>query len=143
MEFDNNRPIYLQIADAFCDRVLSGEIKADDRIPSVREYGASIGVNPNTVARSYERLTSLGVIYQQRGIGFFVADDARNIILKDARERFFSEELPKLAEKAKKKTTTSSRKKTSAVEKTINSAANTIGRELGKKLIRGILGNLK
>lgn len=52
-------------------------------------------------------------------------------------------EREKLAEKAKKKTTTSSRKKTSAVEKTINSAANTIGRELGKKLIRGILGNLK
>ncbi len=101
MEFDNNRPIYLQIADAFCDRVLSGEIKAEDRIPSVREYGASIGVNPNTVARSYERLTSLGVIYQQRGIGFFVSNDAKDIILKDARERFFSEELPKFAERAK------------------------------------------
>ena len=64
MEFDSNRPIYLQIADVLCDRVLSGEIKSGDRIPSVREYGASIGVNPNTVARSYERLTSLGVIYQ-------------------------------------------------------------------------------
>ncbi|MCR5759961.1 MAG: GntR family transcriptional regulator [Bacteroidales bacterium] len=101
MEFDNNRPIYLQIADAFCDRVLSGEIKAGDRIPSVREYGASIGVNPNTVARSYEKLTSMGVIYQQRGIGFFVAEDARKTILEDARERFFSEELPKFAERAK------------------------------------------
>jgi len=101
MEFDNNRPIYLQIADAICDRVLSGELAAGDRILSVREYGASIGVNPNTVARSYERLTGLGVIYQQRGIGFFVADDAKELILRDARERFLKEELPAFAERAK------------------------------------------
>ncbi|MGI6314132.1 MAG: GntR family transcriptional regulator [Candidatus Cryptobacteroides sp.] len=101
MEFDENIPIYLQIARSFCDRVLAGELKAGDRIPSVREYGASIGVNPNTVARSYERLTNLGVIYQQRGIGFFIAEDAKKSILKDARERFFNEELPKFAERAK------------------------------------------
>ena len=101
MEFDINRPIYLQIADAFCDRVLSGELKAGDRIPSVREHGADIGVNPNTVARSYERLTAIGVIRQQRGIGFFVADDARLLILKDARERFLKEELPAFAERAR------------------------------------------
>lgn len=101
MEFDSNRPIYLQIADSICDRVLSGELKAEDRIPSVREYGASIGVNPNTVARSYERLTALGVIYQQRGIGFFVAEKAKDVILNDARGRFFSEELPRFAERAR------------------------------------------
>lgn len=101
MEFDINRPIYLQIADAFCDRILSGELSAGDRIPSVREHGADIGVNPNTVARSYERLTNLGVIRQQRGIGFFIADDAKEIILKEARERFLSEDLPAFAERAK------------------------------------------
>ena len=101
MEFDSNRPIYLQIADAFCDRVLSGELASGDRIPSVREHGAEIGVNPNTVARSYERLTGMGVIRQQRGIGFFVADDARKLIMEDARERFLKEELPAFAERAK------------------------------------------
>ena len=52
MEFDNNKPIYVQIADNICERVLSGEFKPGDRIPSVREWGARIGVNPNTVARS-------------------------------------------------------------------------------------------
>ena len=101
MEFDSNKPIYLQIADAICDRVLSGELEAGGRIPSVREHGADIGVNPNTVARSYERLTNLGVIRQQRGIGFFIAEDAKELILKDARERFLSEELPAFAERAK------------------------------------------
>ena len=53
------------------------------------------------MARSYERLTGLGVIRQQRGIGFFIADDAKELILKDARERFLSEELPAFAERAR------------------------------------------
>ena len=101
MEFDSNKPIYLQIADAICDRVLSGELPEGERIPSVREHGADIGVNPNTVARSYERLETLGVIRQQRGIGFFIAEDARDLILKDARERFLREELPAFAERAR------------------------------------------
>lgn len=94
MEFDNNKPIYLQIVDVICDQILSGELAPEERIMSVREYGASIGVNPNTVARSYERLTDTGVIYNKRGIGFFVSEDAKNLILKEARERFLKEELP-------------------------------------------------
>ena len=101
MEFDSNRPIYLQIMDGFCNRILSGELKEEDRVPSVREFGAGIGVNPNTVARSYEKLTDLGVIYNKRGIGFYVATGAREAILADARRRFLEEELPSVAEKAK------------------------------------------
>ncbi|MCR5245173.1 MAG: GntR family transcriptional regulator [Bacteroidales bacterium] len=101
MEFDSNRPIYLQIVDAFCDRVLAGELAAGGRIPSVREYGASIGVNPNTVARSYEKLTDLGVIYNQRGIGFFVAEDALKTIQAASRKQFLEDELPRFAERAR------------------------------------------
>lgn len=101
MEFDSNRPIYLQIVDAFCDRVLAGELVAGGRIPSVREYGASIGVNPNTVARSYEKLTDLGVIYNQRGIGFFVAEDALKTIQAASRKQFLEDELPRFAERAR------------------------------------------
>ncbi len=101
MEFDSNKPIYLQIADSICNRILSGEFKAGDRIPSVREYGASIGVNPNTVARSYERLTSMGVIYQQRGIGFFIASDAREKILSAEKENFFNQYLPDFINRAR------------------------------------------
>ena len=52
MEFDNNKPIYIQIADSMCEAVLAGKYAAGERIPSVREWSASIGVNPNTVARS-------------------------------------------------------------------------------------------
>ena len=69
MEFDSNKSIYLQIYDAICESILSGRLCADSRIASVREYGAEIGVNPNTVMRSYEKLTNDGIIYNKRGIG--------------------------------------------------------------------------
>ena len=85
MEFDNNKPIYIQIADNICDRILSGSFTPGSRIPSVREWGASIGVNPNTVARSYEILTDRKVIYNQRGIGFFVSEDAIELIRETER----------------------------------------------------------
>ena len=74
MNFNTEKPIYLQIVDVISDRILSGELKGGDRIPSVREYGADIGVNPNTMMRSYEKLTADGIIYNKRGIGYFVAD---------------------------------------------------------------------
>ena len=101
MEFDSNKPIYLQIADSICNRILQGELKGEDRIPSVREFGAQIGVNPNTVARTYETLTHQGVIYNKRGIGFFVTENAAQNIRKEAKDKFLKEELPQFAEKAR------------------------------------------
>ena len=101
MEFDSNKPIYLQIADSICNRILQGELKGEDRIPSVREFGAQIGVNPNTVARTYETLTDQGVIYNKRGIGFFVTENAAQNIRKEAQDKFLKEELPQFAEKAR------------------------------------------
>ena len=101
MEFDSNKPIYLQIADAICNRILQGELKGEDRIASVREYGAQIGVNPNTVARTYETLTDRGIIYNKRGIGFFVTEKAAQNILKAEKEKFLKEDLPNFAKKAR------------------------------------------
>ena len=100
MEFDTNKPIYLQIADNICERILSGEFKPGSRIPSVREWGATIGVNPNTVARSYDILTDRKVIYNQRGIGFFVTDDAIGVIRDTERRKFIEEELPAFLSRA-------------------------------------------
>ena len=94
MEFDPNKPIYLQICDNICEQILSGGLEPESRILSVREYGASIGVNPNTVARSYEKLTDAGIIYNKRGIGYFVAAPAREIILEQQRREFLENEAP-------------------------------------------------
>ena len=94
MEFDPNKPIYLQICDQICEQILSGAIAPEERILSVREYGASVGVNPNTVARSYEKLTDACIIYNKRGIGYFVAAPAKDIIMDAERQRFIQEEVP-------------------------------------------------
>ncbi|MBR4234081.1 MAG: GntR family transcriptional regulator [Bacteroidales bacterium] len=94
MNFNADKPIYLQIADSISERILSGELKGDDRIPSVREYGAEIGVNPNTMMRSYDKLLSEEILYNKRGIGYFVAPDAREKVLSVQREAFLREELP-------------------------------------------------
>lgn len=94
MEFNSNKAIYLQIADTVCDKILAGELKPEDRIPSVREYGATIGVNPNTVMRTYEKLTAEGVIYNKRGIGYFISPDAKEIVLENNRKVFMEVELP-------------------------------------------------
>lgn len=94
MDFAPNRPIYLQICDNICEQILSGAIAPEERILSVREYGASVGVNPNTVARSYEKLTDAGIIYNKRGIGYYVAAPARDIILEAEKQRFMQEEVP-------------------------------------------------
>mgnify|MGYP000884141406 CR=1 FL=1 len=96
MEFDSNKPIYLQIADTICDRILSGALKPDERIPSVREYGAKLGVNPNTMMRTYEKLTEDGVIYNKRGIGYFISSDAKNIVLENERKDFMENSLPSI-----------------------------------------------
>lgn len=100
MEFDSNKPIYLQISDNLCERILSGELKPDDRILSVRELGAEIGVNPNTVARSYEKLTDAGIIYTKRGLGYFVAPGAPDLVLEAERKSFMENEWPKLLKRA-------------------------------------------
>ena len=94
MNFNSEKPIYLQIADHISERILSGEIHPEDRIPSVREYGADIGVNPNTVMRTYEKLTAEGVIYNKRGIGYFISPDAKEIVLENNRKEFMEVELP-------------------------------------------------
>lgn len=101
MEFNGNKSIYLQICDAICERILSGDLAPDSRIPSVREYGAEIGVNPNTIMRSYEKLTSEGIIYNKRGIGYFISESAPGIVLETQREEFLNNELPLILKRMK------------------------------------------
>lgn len=99
MNFNTDKPIYLQIVDVICDRILSGELNGGDRIPSVREYGADIGVNPNTMMRSYEKLTADGIIFNKRGIGYFVADDARDTVLAAQRKEFIEKDVPAILQR--------------------------------------------
>lgn len=101
MEFDSNKPIYIQILESLCEKIISDELKPGDKVLSVREFAAEIGVNPNTVARSFEKMSDMGLIYTQRGLGYFVASDAKEIILTSQRKEFLENELPKIIKRMK------------------------------------------
>lgn len=94
MNYNANQSIFIQIADRVCDRVLSGEYQADARIPSVRELSVEMEVNPNTVMRSFERLQANDIIYNKRGIGYFISPEAKSKILKMRHNQFIKEVLP-------------------------------------------------
>lgn len=96
MTFTNEKAIFLQMADRLCDEILAGTYKADDRIPSVREYAVMLGVNTNTAVKTYELLAREGVIYNRRGMGYYVSPDARQQILDRRRAEFREQTLPEL-----------------------------------------------
>lgn len=73
----NGKAIYLVLADKIIDGILSGKLNADDRLLSIRDYAAEVQVNQNTVMRTYDYLSEQGLIYNRRGVGYFVAADAR------------------------------------------------------------------
>lgn len=92
--YEKGQPIYLQIADYVCERVLQNTWEPGRKIPSVRELAVQLAVNPNTVMRSYDFLKQLGVIYDKRGIGYFVTDDAIEKARIYLKEDFMNRELP-------------------------------------------------
>ncbi|MCP4180722.1 MAG: GntR family transcriptional regulator [bacterium] len=94
MEFKQSKTISLQIAETICENILQDSWNSGDRIPSVREYAASIEVNPNTIVRSYSYLEDLGIISKKRGIGYFVNDDAKKLILRKRKDEFLERQLP-------------------------------------------------
>lgn len=93
MNFKESRAIYLQIADRICDDILLGQYEEEGRIPSVREYASTVEVNANTVMRSYEYLQSKEIIFNKRGIGFFVTSGAKTLIHSLRKEQFLKEEV--------------------------------------------------
>ncbi len=101
MEFNPHKPIYLQICSQIYEKILNGELKADDRILSVRDLGIELGVNPNTIMRSYETMQNAGIIYNKRGIGYFITENAKDIVLSQMKEEFMNDELPELVKKMK------------------------------------------
>jgi GntR family transcriptional regulator len=94
MEFRENQAIYLQIADLFCENILLKKWNTDEKIPSVREIAVEVEVNPNTAMRTYTYLQDKGIIYNKRGIGFFVSEDGFDKSLELKKEKFYNQELP-------------------------------------------------
>ncbi|MEX0312849.1 GntR family transcriptional regulator [Flagellimonas sp. 2504JD4-2] len=99
MDFDNSKPIYLQIVDFFYENILIKRWTDEERIPSVREVAMMVEVNPNTAIRAFNHLQDLGVIYNKRGIGYFVASDGYTKVLDIKRKEFMEQMLPDVFKK--------------------------------------------
>lgn len=97
MEFQAPQPIFMQIVDYVCDKVLRRELVAAGQVPSVRELAVALQVNPNTVMRAVERLAAAGIIYNRRGVGYYVADDALTRVQAFRRQRLIETRLPQIA----------------------------------------------
>ena len=96
MKFKESKPIYLQIADRIMEEILQEIHPEEERIPSVREYAAMVEVNANTVVRAYDYLQSQEIIFNKRGIGYFVSKGGKKSILKLRRKAFLNEDVPEL-----------------------------------------------
>ncbi|HSV89067.1 MAG TPA: GntR family transcriptional regulator [Bacteroidales bacterium] len=94
MDFFENQPIYLQIANHFCENILLQKWKPNERIPSVRDIAVALEVNPNTAMRAFIYLQDKGIIYNKRGIGYYVSEQGFNKALEHKRAMFIEKEMP-------------------------------------------------
>lgn len=96
MEFNDKQAIYMQIADYLCERILKKQWKEGDKIPSIRDIAVQLEVNPNTAFRTYNFLQDKGIIFNRRGIGYFVAEEGYAKTLEYKKEAFIQEDLPRV-----------------------------------------------
>jgi GntR family transcriptional regulator len=92
------RPVFRQIVDQIRERIATGNLPPESKLPSVRALAMQLGINPNTVSRSYSELTAQGLLGARRGLGVFVlepqqnlSDDAQQQKLVEATKGFVNE----------------------------------------------------
>jgi GntR family transcriptional regulator len=97
-EWNDNQPIYRQLRDRVVAMILDGVLKAGDPLPSVRNVSADYRVNPLTVLKGYQELVDEELVEKRRGLGMFVKEGARKLLLKGERQKFLAEEWPRVRE---------------------------------------------
>lgn len=93
-DFNNTQAIWIQIVEWVFEQVLTGVWKADEKVKSVRELAVDFEVNPNTVMHSYDYLQTNDIIYNKRGLGFFVTPGADVKIKEIRKKKFMEEDVP-------------------------------------------------
>lgn len=102
IEFTNDVPIYIQIAQAIEDNILKDIFKENEMIPSTTEISVRYKINPATVGKGFNLLVDEGIIYKKRGIGMFVSEGSKDLLMNRRKERFFNDYIVTLIEEAKK-----------------------------------------
>jgi GntR family transcriptional regulator len=95
-EWNDDQPIYRQLRDRVVAMILDGVLKEGDPLPSVRTVAADYRINPLTVLKSYQGLVDEELVEKRRGLGMFVKEGARSLLWKGEREKFLTEEWPRV-----------------------------------------------
>jgi GntR family transcriptional regulator len=96
-EWNNSEPIYRQLRDRGVHMILDGVLKEGDPLPSVRNVAAEYRVNPLTVLKAYQQMVDEQLVEKKRGLGLFVKVGARDLLLEGEREKFLTEQWPRVA----------------------------------------------
>jgi len=96
-DFHSSQPIFVQIRQRLIGMILRGQAGEGDALPSVRQIAADLSVNPLTVTKAFEALVDIGVVEKRRGLGMFVKTGAREQLLAHEREKFLTEDWPRIA----------------------------------------------
>jgi DNA-binding transcriptional regulator YhcF (GntR family) len=95
-EWNDSQPIYRQIRDLVVAMILDGVLNEGDPLPSVRNVAAEYRVNPLTVLKSYQQLVDEQLVEKRRGLGMFINAGARNLLLRGERQKFLTEQWPRI-----------------------------------------------
>ena len=96
LEWNDNQPIYRQLRDRVVAMILDGVLKEGDALPSVRNVAAEYRVNPLTVLKGYQELVNEELVETRRGLGMFIREGARDLLLQGERQKFLEEEWPRV-----------------------------------------------
>ncbi|MCM3739519.1 GntR family transcriptional regulator [Oceanobacillus luteolus] len=102
IKLDDTKPIFLQIKEMLEDSIISNTLKEGDRVPSTNELAAHYKINPATAAKGINELVAEEILYKRRGVGMFVAENARNILLEKHQANFYEEYIRPLKQAAQK-----------------------------------------
>ena len=101
MNFQDERPIFLQIAEQLEEGILSGAYPEESQVPSITEYSVTYKINPATALKGINLLVDGGLLYKKRGLGMFVAQGAKDKLKLQRREQFYENYVEKLVREAK------------------------------------------
>jgi len=102
LNFNNDSPIYMQIASAIEDNILKGIFEEETAIPSTTEISVKYKINPATVAKGFNLLVDEGIIYKKRGVGMFVVTGSKGKLMEIRKENFYKNYIVSLIEEAEK-----------------------------------------
>lgn len=102
VDFENEKPIFIQIAEGIEDAIVTGAFAEESKIPSITEFSVSYKINPATALKGINILVDSGIVYKKRGVGMFVKEGAKELLTLKRRDAFFNDYVKKMLSEAQR-----------------------------------------